>query len=186
MSLKHTLLGFLNMWPLSGYDLTKMFAATVRFYWSATHTQIYRTLKQMLEEGLVEQELIRQTDYPNKKVYHITKRGKEELLSWLADPADIPPVRHKLLVKITLGEELATERIAELLEGYRAKLQKRLKLYHTSNEQITRAYARSERERFLWDAVLDNGISVYETELSWIDRTLKGLAKFGPPAQGEE
>lgn len=183
MSLKHTLLGFLNMWPLSGYDLTKMFAATVRFYWSATHTQIYRTLKQMLEEGLVEQELIRQTDYPNKKIYHITNRGKEELLSWLADPADIPPVRHQLLVKITLGEELAPEKIVELLEDYREKLQKRLKLYHTSNEQITRLYARSARERFLWDAVLDNGISMYETELAWIDKTLKGLAKFEPPVQ---
>lgn len=186
MSLKHTLLGFLNMWPLSGYDLTKMFGATVRFYWSATHTQIYRTLKQMLQEGLVEQELVRQTDYPNKKLYHITDRGREELLAWLAEPADIPPVRHRLLVKMSLGEELDTETIIRLLEDYRKKLQQRLDLYDKRNKQITQEYARSERERFLWDAVLDNGISVYETELEWIDRTLRGLQRFIGRAREEK
>lgn len=178
MSLKHALLGFLDLQPLTGYDLTKMFGATVKFYWSATHTQIYRTLKQMLAEGLVSREIIEQTDHPNKKLYSITGRGEEELLRWLGTPEKLSPVRHSLLVKITLADKLETPRIAALLEDYCGKLRARLELYETRNRQITAAYARTEREAFLWSAVLENGIAAYEGELRWAERTMAGLKRF--------
>jgi PadR family transcriptional regulator AphA len=178
MSLKHALLGFLNMWALTGYDLAKMFGATVEFFWSATHTQIYRTLNQMLEDGLLDQEIVAQTNSPNKKLYHITAKGRQELMSWLAEPAAIPPLRHPLLVKVTLADGLSTGSLRSVLEDYREKLQGRLELYRTRNREITNRYARSERERFLWDAVLDNGIALYEGELRWIEETLSGLERF--------
>jgi PadR family transcriptional regulator AphA len=157
MSLKHTLLGFLDIQPLTGCDSTKMFGATVKFYWSATHTQIYRTLNQMFAERLVNQEIIQQTDRPNKKLYKITGKGQKELIRWLGTPEDIPPVRHKLLVKITLADKLKTSQIVGLLEYYCNKLRSRLDLYRTKNRKITEDYARTEREEFLWDSVLENG-----------------------------
>ena len=44
MSLDHAILGFLNYKPLSGYDLKKVFDSSVRHFWYADQSQIYRTL----------------------------------------------------------------------------------------------------------------------------------------------
>jgi PadR family transcriptional regulator AphA len=74
MSLKYAILGFIDMVPLSGYDLKKMFDASVNYYWPATHSQIYRTLDRMLQDGLVTQEVVHQEDHPDKKVYSIADR----------------------------------------------------------------------------------------------------------------
>ena len=44
MSLEHAILGFLTYRPMSGYDLKKFFDESVRHFWSAPQSQIYRTL----------------------------------------------------------------------------------------------------------------------------------------------
>jgi DNA-binding PadR family transcriptional regulator len=101
MSLRYAMLGFIDMMPLTGYDLKKLFNSSVKYYWTATHSQIYRTLDEMKKSGLIREEYIPQTDLPNKKLYHITEKGKLALYQWAARPADIPPVRHALLVQLS-------------------------------------------------------------------------------------
>jgi PadR family transcriptional regulator AphA len=88
------------------YDLKKMLDASVQFYWPATHSQIYRTLDQMLKDNLVTQEVIQQEQHPNKKVYHITNNVKQELRDWLATPQELPTIRHKLLVQLAWADQL--------------------------------------------------------------------------------
>ena len=58
MSLKYAILGFLSYKSFSGYDLKKAFDNSVRHFWSANQSQIYRTLAQLDEEGLVAKEVI--------------------------------------------------------------------------------------------------------------------------------
>jgi DNA-binding PadR family transcriptional regulator len=67
VSLKYAMLGFIDMMPLSGFDLKKMFDSSINNYWTATHAQIYRTLVQMEKNNLIEIELIIQSNAPNKK-----------------------------------------------------------------------------------------------------------------------
>ena len=78
MSLKYALLGIIDTGnrPYSGYDIKKIFDSSMQFYWSATYTQIYRTLAQLHEAGLLNMEVIQQEDNPNKKVYTITSQGR--------------------------------------------------------------------------------------------------------------
>lgn len=178
MSLKHAMLGFLDMSPFSGYDLKKVFDSSVKFYWTATHSQIYRTLNEMNKEGLVEIELIHQTDLPNKKVYHITEKGKQELLKWITAPSELPPVRHKLLVQLSWADRLPNEKIIELIQKYADNLEERLALYNSKEHQDMIALGRTEREQFLWKATLKNGMATYEAELKWALETIAGLKKF--------
>ena len=79
MSLEHAILGFLNYRPFSGYDLKKVFDSSVRHFWAADQSQIYRTLARMAKKGFAEQEIIEQTDRPTRKLYHITAEGRTEL-----------------------------------------------------------------------------------------------------------
>ena len=51
MSLEYAILGFLKDHPSSGYDLKKIFDISVRHFWPADQSQIYRTLAQMNNKG---------------------------------------------------------------------------------------------------------------------------------------
>ncbi len=178
MSLKHAMLGFIDMMPMSGYDLKKLFDSSVKFYWTATHSQIYRTLNELKNDDLVKVELIQQTDLPNKKMYHITEKGKEELLSWIVTTNDLPPVRHKLLVQLSWADRLPTGQIIELLQNYADILNDRLALYKSSEHQVVLTMGRTDREKLLWQSTLDNGIMTYEAELKWTLKTIKKLEKL--------
>jgi PadR family transcriptional regulator AphA len=178
MSLKYAMLGFIDMMPISGYDLKKMFNSSVKFYWTATHSQIYRTLNEMNNEELVEVEFIQQNDLPNKKIYHITEKGKKELIKWITASSELPPIRHKLLVQLSWADRLSTKQIIELLQNYSNKLKERLALYASEEHQQTILYARSKREQFLWKAILENGVSTYEAELKWSLDTILNLKNF--------
>lgn len=178
MSLKHVILGFVDMVPLSGYDLKNMFDSSVQFYWSATHTQIYRTLDDMLQDGLVSFEIVQQTERPNKKVYSITDKGRAELRQWLETSFDLPTFHHPLLVRLAWCDRLENAQIESILRDYIQKLEERLALYASENQQQVNQYARTDREAFLWQMILDNGIQFYRGELVWAEKMLADLAQF--------
>ena len=178
MSLRYAMLGFIDMMPLTGYDLKKLFNSSVKYYWTATHSQIYRTLDEMKKSRLIREEYIPQADLPDKKLYHITEKGKLALHQWAAQPADIPPVRHALLVQLSWADRLNTDEIAGLLREYAEKLKDRLALYADESQHRFIAMARTPREQYLWEAVLQNGIHAYRAELQWTEETIRGLEAF--------
>lgn len=169
MSLKHALLGFLEVAPMTGYDIKKFFESTVKNYWAATHSQIYRTITQIEKEGLADVEVVRQDSLPDKKVLHITEKGKIELREWLTDDFDLPPIRHKLLIKLSLAYQLTDGEIINLVANYADKLRTKLEIYKSPEQQKPMEFARSKRERFLWVQVLQNGIDTYQAELHWAE-----------------
>ena len=175
MSLKHAILGFLDLSPFSGYDLMHFFKDSVNFYWSATHTQIYKTLKTMLSEELVEQETIPQTDAPNKKLYHITKKGSSTLINWLQTPQELPQIKHKFLLQLSFAENLSNDQILKALNSYKDKLEKRLSFYDDIDKNQIKEQAQNRRQNFLWHAILDNGIYYYQAEYKWINEVIKNL-----------
>lgn len=119
MSLKHALLGLLSEGEATGYDLTKMFELSMSHYWHAGHSQIYPLLDQMEKDGLIAFEHVLQKDKPNKKVYRITPRGQETLVSWLRVPP--PPTRFKdeSLLKARFFRNLPEDDAIELLRARR-------------------------------------------------------------------
>ena len=83
MSLGNALLGLLSHGPMTGYDLKKLLDHPIGFFWVAQMSQIYRELNKMEEKGLVKSTIVAQEKRPDRKVYQLTKGGKETFLSWL-------------------------------------------------------------------------------------------------------
>lgn len=83
MSLENGILGYLSMKPLTGYDIKKLFNLSAAFFWPADQAQIYRSLRSLLEDGLVEQKAQEAND--RRKEYSITDKGRETLHNWLLD-----------------------------------------------------------------------------------------------------
>src|SRR5215469_2423712 len=96
---RYALLGILSMSPGSGYDVKKFMEQSTSYFWRESYGQIYPILKQLVEEGLATSHTEKQEGKPERYVYTLTERGKEELQRWLADPVEQSVERNELLLK---------------------------------------------------------------------------------------
>ena len=166
-------------------DLKKFFHESVRHFWSATQSQIYRTLARMAGDGWVRMEMVEQEDRPNRKVYHITDEGLDELRRWLTTPLDLPKIRREWLIQVFFSHQLSDGEIVASFEERAKKLRRKLDLFRTRVQAVVeRRFAEigSERSRHLWQLTLNYGVSHLEWELKWIERALVNL-RYLPPQQ---
>lgn len=170
MALKYTLLGLIDIHPMSGYDIVKAFDYAALFYWHATHTQVYRTLKELEKNGMIAGEVVHQTDNPSKKVYGITEKGKEAMAAWVKDEPDLPGFKNAFLIKFTYSAGLADAELLGQLDTYIEKLKERLAALTSEEKKGFTRMARSGRERLLWETVNENGIMYYQNEIRWAEK----------------
>jgi PadR family transcriptional regulator AphA len=98
-------LGLLTRGPKSGYDLKKAIEHSVGYFWGPAKSQIYAVLPRLVEAGNVTSRKVAQSQRPDKQVYRITPRGREALRDWIdRPPAEWPPERNPLLLKLFFGE----------------------------------------------------------------------------------
>jgi PadR family transcriptional regulator, regulatory protein AphA len=103
MSLRYALLGLLGEKPSTGYELKQRFQLKMVHFWNAHHTQIYRELNKMEQEGLVSATLVKQEEHPDKKVYTLQQSGKSALTTWLMNKEVSPPkIKDEMLLRVSL------------------------------------------------------------------------------------
>lgn len=175
MSLKILLLGLIEITPMPGYDLMKVFDTSMLFYWHATHTQIYNTLKTLEEDGLVAGQVVHQTRNPSKRVFSITDKGKETITEWVLDDPDLPGFKHEFLIKLSLASRISNESLLEQLSSYEEKLKAKLTSLENEKKHEFLGFARNEHEAKLWELVFENGISHYQQELDWVEKVKRKL-----------
>lgn len=191
MSIEHAILGLLSLNPLSGYDIKKMFEGSVALVWSGNNNQIYKTLVKLHEQGWVSRETQIQESSPTRKIYRITPTGEEELRRWVFTNPEVPQVKNPFLIQLAWADALSADELDDLLKRYENELQVQLSMLSFQRQQsnvspsgISRdAYiyipaARTPREKFLWNAILENWSSYYQSELDWIRKLRKGSKKF--------
>ncbi len=174
MSLDHAILGFLSYHPYTGYDLKKIFNSSVRHFWPADQSQIYRTLARLTEQGYVEMEKVPQEDRPDRKVYSITAAGRAELRTWLAGPPPLGEPRSAPLIQVFFAGQLSDEEILAKFEGFAAIMQAILAQYEQVPAQIVPFQQEivSPREHFFWLLTLDNGIRSMRASLEWAENVI--------------
>ncbi|MBN1187257.1 MAG: PadR family transcriptional regulator [Bacteroidales bacterium] len=173
MSLKHAILGFLNNQDLTGYDLQKRIEKTINHFWSSTQSQIYRTLKELIDNELVEMQMVYQDDKPNRKNYTITPKGKEELTNWLNTSIEIPNHRNQFLVQFFFSDNIDNLHIIKNLEHYKTVMQQRLNFLNQF--VIKQKNKNNDRPQKLYNLIAENGIRALENEIGWIDYAIKTI-----------
>ena len=178
MSLRGAILGFLSLEPTSGYTLKQRFDGSVQSFWTATQSQIYRELHALEEDGAAVAERLPGEGKPDRRVYRLTQRGREELAQWLAEPLEPLVLRHPLLLKFVFAAELPPAvldaqlaRYAEGVEATRHEYEGRL----ASEEIFT--LARSARERSVWQLSIEHGLGWCDAELAWVARARQQLSR---------
>ena len=179
----HAILGFLSYKPMSGYGLNRHLNESVRHFWPATQSQIYRTLGRMAARGWVRQELIEQRDRPDRKVYHVTDQGQAELHHWLTTPLRLSPSREPWLIQVFFAHPLHDDQIIAIFGARADQIRERLALYQGLEPLIERRSGQvgSLRAGRMWQFTLEYGLSHLEWELQWIENAIEELP--GLPAE---
>ena len=175
MSLKYAILGFLDYGSYSGYDLNKKLDNSIGFFYTLTQSQIYRTLEQLLKDRLVEREIIHQENRADKKIYHTTDKGKNDLYNWLSTPLDLPSLHLRFLIQIFFARQLSNNEILLLFEEHRKKLSDKLVILQSFGELEDQKNCGTPRDIHLWKLVLKNGIILTQAELEWVDAAMMEL-----------
>jgi DNA-binding PadR family transcriptional regulator len=175
----------------SGYELTRRFDRSIGYFWSATHQQIYRTLRTMEADGWVSVTVVAQQGRPDKKVYTVADAGRAELARWIA-----APLRPRGSARGGSGRPGAlgdhrTREVAVKLRGAafgdRNALHEQIVAFRAERAQLLDAYQGFEKKQFpdpaaLRDSalhqylVLRGGIRAEEGIIDWLDEVTAALA----------
>lgn len=176
MSLRHAILGFLSVRPMSGYDLKKVIDESVGHFWMADQSQIYRTLTSLVDGGLASRETVIQDGRPNQHVHSATDVGLAELDRWLASPLQPQSSREPFLARLFFAERMPADEIRQLLETRRQEASQQLAALELITVPDVVPEHISEIEYVLRMATLANGITHARAELDWLDTTERQLA----------
>ena len=182
VALPHAILVSLCEQAGSGYELARRFDRSIGFFWSATHQQIYRTLRAMEDDGWVHVTPVVQQGRPDKKVYTVADAGprragpldrrtadgprqfgdrQPHARSRGQDPRAPPTATSPRCV--TRSAALRAER-AELLDTYRG--------FEKRQFPDPSALSGSALHQYL---VLRGGIRAEESAVDWLDEVRDGI-----------
>jgi len=178
--LPHAILGCLEYQPMSGYDLKKFFDQSIAHFWSATQSHIYKALENLEKDGMAESQVIQGEGKPNRKQYQITDAGRAELRRWISTPLPIEGAREAWLIQVFFAHNLANEEIVTLFEKRLENLRVYLSQCQVAQTNIDESYKQVgvKRLRDLWQLTLDYGVSYYENEIAWLEKTLPRVRKL--------
>jgi PadR family transcriptional regulator, regulatory protein AphA len=185
MSLEHAVLGFLQYGPSSGYDLKSLFDLSVQHFWPADQSQLYRTLARLADRGWATMTVVEQEDRPDRKVYHITPTGGEELARWLATPVAGRGGRSAALVQVFFAGQLPDEDILAMFRRAADRMRAEHEHLHKLPAQcgVFEKLAASPREMYCWMLTLECGIRQSEAHLAWLESVIARIeaGELPPP-----
>jgi PadR family transcriptional regulator, regulatory protein AphA len=168
MSINCAILGVLSYKPMAGYDLKKIIQDSSFMHWSGNNNQIYKSLIELHDGGLVTSEVKHQESSPTKKVYRITDEGLAALKEWVLSPSEPSEIKKPFLVKLAWSKELNTSELNMLLDEYENQVKIQLLMEQNKKQDINFSPDRTELQRTIWSFIKDNIERTYETELVWI------------------
>lgn len=178
MSLNYAILGILRCRPMTGYDLKKIIQDSPFMYWSGNNNQIYTTLIELSEEGLVTSETRQQENLPPKKIYTITPDGLEMLRKEAAANPLPPETKHPFWVQLAFADVLSDAELDKLLRDYEEEAGAALAMRREEHRRGAALEPGNPREAFLWEMVDDGVEAACRQELDWIRGVRARLADF--------
>ena len=133
MSLRIAALGLLAQHPGSGYDLLKRFEQSMANVWPATQSQLYGELNKLSETGLIEVSAIGPR---GRKEYRVTEAGRAELLRWITNPADDPPIRRPGLLRVFLLGQIPADEARAYVAAFAEHAETDLTRYEHQRDSV--------------------------------------------------
>lgn len=178
MGVREGLLALLDDGPRYGYQLKTRFEGATGRVWPLNVGQVYTTLDRLERDGMVTVTLLDPDDVeaqhdqrgadqrgPAQKSYALTAAGRAELGAWWhAVPADEPPPRDELMLKVLLAIEHDPDTALDVVTTQRTALLALLQ-QHRRRGVGGAATQPTLAERLVADALVVRA----EADLRWLD-----------------
>lgn len=175
--LKHGILGLLNYGDMTGYEIMEVFRDSLKYFWTAQTSQIYRELQTLKKQGWVTDITVPQTGKPDKNLFSITDSGKEELRRFLSEENIGFDTKSPLLMKTFFLGELSPkdniaffEKIRESGEAFLADIQKPQENVALYQNQIP-----DPEKTLYWKMTLEYGIMYMNMLREWSNKCIAEL-----------
>jgi DNA-binding PadR family transcriptional regulator len=161
MAVREGLLALLHAGPRHGYQLKTEFEHATGGVWPLNVGQVYTTLERLERDGLVDT-----ADRDGQKTYRITVDGTAALGAWWETvPADDPPPRDELMLKVLMGIERGHAHALEVLTHQRSALLAMLQARRRDAKAAPPGRGEALAARLVLDALMVRA----EADLRWLD-----------------
>lgn len=166
---EYVILGALMSGPKHGYEIMHFLGSALEATWRVSRSQLYVLLKRLEREGCLVSSSESLGLRPPKRVFHLTRKGKEVFLEWLNSPVKHPrDFRMEFLCKMFFFDHLS-------LPGLRSTVETQIKVLEQLLENIQ---ARPERHEGAFMGLV-HGFKVRNVDclLSWLQEEVLPFAE---------
>ena len=188
MSLNDVLLSLLRE-PMSGTDLIELFRRSIRHFWQADLSQIYRALESLEQGGCLRSTAVPSSRGPARRVYSLTPDGKRRLLEWVQREPQLPALKFEYLAQLfsMTAEDDPVGRAREHLNALRSEAAASLTVLEGIDAAMSGLPGYPERlpaQLFYPWLTLRHGLCRRRALVEWIDESLARLDRRGEDEAG--
>jgi DNA-binding PadR family transcriptional regulator len=165
MSVRNALLGLLAQRPRHGYELHAAFEAVSggEQNWDVKPAQIYTTLARLEEGGLIKQDSVEQGGGPEKRIYALTRAGREALTEWFGAGVEPEHQRDEFYIKLMLAIVTGEASPRKVIQTQRNRLYQDLHAMTAKRKQLDKTTALAQI------LLMDKTVMHLEADLRWLD-----------------
>ncbi|MCR5830157.1 MAG: PadR family transcriptional regulator [Lachnospiraceae bacterium] len=178
--LKHGILGLLNYGEMSGYEIKSVFEDSLKHFWQAQTSQIYRELQVLEKNGWISATHVAQEGRPDKNILSITDEGRAELMNWLEGETESSVMRNPMLMKVFFRGECSIDENIEffkslperecMVKAESKELEKTTEEYRTGVDDPLKA--------LYWKFTIDFGVMYGNMVREWSENCVRELEKI--------
>jgi DNA-binding PadR family transcriptional regulator len=174
---QYIILGLLTHENMSGYDLKKKIDLMISQFWNVGYGQLYPSLKTMEQEGAICGHAEPSALGPERTVYAITEKGREQLEEWLRQPVKKESVRYEILLKTFFGGLLPPQETRSKIADFRGRSSEALQLLSQFEDNLQGVLPEDKDHLYFLLTVLF-GKHVYQAYLDWAQEADQLIASY--------
>jgi DNA-binding PadR family transcriptional regulator len=174
---QYIILGLLTHENLSGYDLKKQIDMMISQFWNVGYGQLYPSLKVLEKEGAVSGHAEPSALGPERTVYVITEKGRNQLEEWLRQPVKKEYVRYEILLKTFFGGLLPPQETRARIADFRSRNSESLQLL-TQFENNLKGVLPEDQDHLYFLLTVLFGKHVYQAYLDWAEEADQMIANY--------
>jgi len=118
LSPKYTLVGFLFIRPMYGYELHKNLVTDLHEIWRISQSQTYNTLKILEKDGWITSTRQEQDKRPDRELLTLTDLGITHFEAWLftPTPSSARAIRVEFITRLYFASKLGGDHFSQLIK----------------------------------------------------------------------
>ncbi|HEX9775493.1 MAG TPA: helix-turn-helix transcriptional regulator [Actinomycetota bacterium] len=167
----YAFLGMVGMGAQTAYQVKKLMAGSVSFFWNAAHSQVYQQAARLVRDGYVRER--EEAGGRRRRILSLTAKGRLALRRWLTTPSEPLQLRDEMLVKVFFAVDAGDyDATARMLENLRATYRGILEEFLAIEQGLSTHEDDRARDQAL---TVGLGIRVMEAYLSWLGEAANAI-----------